>query len=231
MGLWSRVAPLLTPWCSARKVTSGVNLNLYAGCGSSTPWHSDKEPLFGDQSDPKVIVSMSLGSSVDFRVCRRGRRNAPSSIGLDHGDLLVMDGLTQSEYEHSTSSELQGRRVNLTYQLISQHTLSCSVLKRGGGCWVLPSCVQGLPGPGSQRGEGAFLMPPLGCSFLWLVVVASLPCLSLLLHSGATCFSKRTGALDWGETVGKTKKFSILFETKKKVVGASCSKGPHPEQQ
>ena len=87
MGLWSRVAPLLTPWCTAREVPSGVNLNRYAGWGSSIPWHSDNEPLFGDQSDPKVIVSMSLGSSVDFRVCRRGRRNAPSAIRLDHGDL------------------------------------------------------------------------------------------------------------------------------------------------
>ena len=67
-------------------------------------------------------------------------------------------------------------------------------------------------------------MPPLGWSFLWLVVVAclalacasiahwgggegegaspaSLPCLSLLPHSGATCFSATTGALDWEETV------------------------------
>ena len=95
IGLWSRVAPLLTPWCSARELPSGVNLNRYAACGSSIPWHSDNEALFGDRSDPKVIVSMSLGSSVDFRVRRRGRCNAPYSIGLDHGDLLVMDGLAQ----------------------------------------------------------------------------------------------------------------------------------------
>ena len=30
---------------------------------------------------------------------------------------------------------------------------------------------------------------------------ASLPCLSLLPHSGANCSSKRTGALDWRKTV------------------------------
>ena len=48
-------------------------------------------------------------------MCRRGRRNAPSLNGLDHGDLLVMDGLAKSEYEHSTSSELQGPLVDLTY--------------------------------------------------------------------------------------------------------------------
>ena len=68
------------------------NLNWYARCGSSIPWHSDDEPLFGDQSDPKVILSMSPGSSVDFRVRSRG-----------NGDLLVMDGPAHSEHEQSTS--------------------------------------------------------------------------------------------------------------------------------
>ena len=77
-----------------------MKFNWYGGCGSSFLWHCDNEPLFCDQSDPKVIVSMSLGSSVDFRVYRRGRRYAPSSIRLDHEDLPVMDGLAQSEYEH-----------------------------------------------------------------------------------------------------------------------------------
>ena len=147
MGLWGRVAPLLSPWCSAREMPSGVNLNRYARCGSSTPWHSDHEPLFGDQGDPKVIVSMSLGSSVDFRVRARGRRNAPSSTRLDHGDLLVMDGLAQSEYEHLTSSELQRPQVNLTYRWISQHTPTCRAL-RAGACCALPSRAQGLPGLG-----------------------------------------------------------------------------------
>ena len=173
MGLWGRVAPLLTPWCSLRELPTGVNLNRYAGWGSSIPWHSDDEPLFGDQGDPKVIVSMSLGSSVDFRVRSRGRCNAPSSIRLDHGDLLVMDGLAQLEYEHSTSSELSGPRVNLTYRWISQHTPTCRSL-RAGVCCALPSCAQGLPGLSSREGGGAFLMPQLGWLFLWLVIFACL---------------------------------------------------------
>ena len=178
MGLWGTVAPLLTPWCRLRELPTGVNLNRYAGWGSSIPWHSDDEPLFGDQSDPKVIVSMSLGSSVDFRVCSRGRRNAPSSIRLDHGDLLVMDGLAQLEYEHSTSSELQGPRVNLTYRWITQHTPTCRAL-RAGVCCALPSCAQGraFARAGSPREGGgappAFPMPS----------------------------STRAGALDRGKTV------------------------------
>ena len=57
-------------------------------------------------------------------------------------------------------------------------------------------------------------MPPLGWVFplgggrcvrlvcpLRVALLASLPCLSLLPHSGATCSSARTGALDWRWTV------------------------------
>ena len=49
---------------------------------------------------------MSLGNSVDFKVRRRGLGKVPSPITLDRGDLLVMDGLTQSEYVHCTASGL-----------------------------------------------------------------------------------------------------------------------------
>ena len=153
-----------------------------------------------------------------FRVCRRGRRNAPSSIRLDHGDLLVMDGLAQLEYEHSTSSELQGPQVNLIYRWITRHTPVCRLL-RAGVCCAMPSCAQGLPGLGPRGEEGAFLMPPLGVVIplagdlceprtgvrinhpLGVALPASLPCFSLLPHSGATCSSKRAGALDWGPSV------------------------------
>ena len=85
------------------------------------------------------------------------RRRAPgkvsSSIRLDHGDILVMDGLAQSEYEHCTASGLQDSRVYLTFRVIAQHTASCP---HAGvvGC-VLPSCAQGLVEPGSRwLGEG-----------------------------------------------------------------------------
>ena len=72
-----------------------MNLNQYAGNGSCIPWHCDNEGLFGSPGEPKVIVSMSLGHSVLFKLRRRASENTPSQIRLDHGDLLVMDGLTQ----------------------------------------------------------------------------------------------------------------------------------------
>ena len=72
---------------------TGVNLKQYAGLGSHIRWHSDNEPLFGPQNSPKLIVSLSSGNSVEFMMRRRSPGNFPSSIRLDHGDILVMDGL------------------------------------------------------------------------------------------------------------------------------------------
>ena len=91
LGLWGRVAPLLSPRCARREVPTGVNLNGYSGPSSCIRWHNDNEPLFGPQNAPKLIVSMSLGNSVEFKV-RRVQGSVPSLITLDHGDLLVMDG-------------------------------------------------------------------------------------------------------------------------------------------
>ena len=93
-----------------------MNLNRYAGKGSCFPWHRDNERLFGYPGEPKVIVSMSLGHSALFKLRRRALGNIPSEIRLDHGDLLVMDSLTQSEHVHTTASELSGPRDNLTFR-------------------------------------------------------------------------------------------------------------------
>ena len=150
VNLWSRVASLLTPWCAKGEVPTGMNLNRYSGDGSCIPWHCDNEPLFGSPFEPKVIVSMSLGHSALFKLRRRTPENTPSQIRLDHGDLLVMDGLTQLEYVHSTASELEGPRVNLTFRWISQHIRSCPLAGLIGG--ALPSDAQDLAEPRSRGG-------------------------------------------------------------------------------
>ena len=159
IGLWGRVAPLLSPWCGRRELPTGVSLNQYSGPSSCIRWHSDNEPLFGPQNSPKLIVSMSSGNSVEFKV-RRGRGSVPSLITLDHGDLLVMDGPTQSEYVHCTASGLQGPRVKTLRSVgLRKHIASCP-LAGVVGC-VLPSCVQGLAEPGPQREGGWEINGPL----------------------------------------------------------------------
>ena len=146
--MWGSVAPFLSPWCGKKDVPTWLNLNQYAGSGSLIRWHSDNEPLFGPQNSRKLIVSLSSGNSVEFMVRRRARGKVPSSIQVDHGDILVMDGPAQPEYEHCTASGLQGPRVNLTYRWVAQHTAFCPPAGVV-GC-VLPTCAQGLVEPGSR---------------------------------------------------------------------------------
>ena len=107
-------------------------------------------PCSTQRDSPKLIVSLSLGNPVEFKV-RRVSDSVTSSITLNHGDVLVMDGSAQSEYLHCTMPGLQGPRVNLTYRWVAQHTASCP-LAGVVGC-LLPSCVQGLAEPCSRLWE------------------------------------------------------------------------------
>ena len=105
----------------------------------------------------------------------------PSSITLDHGDLLVMDGSAQSEYLHCTMPGLQGPRINLTYRWVAQHTASCP-LAGVVGC-VLPTCVQGLAEPSSRSlGEGEHEWSSLWGLVLLLLILVSVLLVSTWIH-------------------------------------------------
>ena len=84
-GVWRAIARVQVP--------TAANLNLHRGWHSCVGWYCDDEPLFGEYGDAKLIVSVSLGSSVVFRW---RRQSCPDDEGylccLGHGDLLVMDG-------------------------------------------------------------------------------------------------------------------------------------------
>ena len=185
ISLWCRVAPFLSPWCGKRELPTGVNLNHYDGSRSCVRWHSDNESLFGPRDSPKLIVSLSLGNPVEFKV-RRVSDSVTSSITLNHGDVLVMDGSAQSEYLHCTMPGLQGPRVNLTYRWVAQHTASCP-LAGVVGC-LLPSCVQGLAEPGSrfwEKGENNWSFS-WGLAFL-LFILMTVPLVSILINIIKEC--------------------------------------------
>ena len=66
-GVWRAIAPLMKPWCVEGEVPTAANLNFYRGWRSCVGWHRDDEPLFGECSDAKLIVSVSFGSTAVFR--------------------------------------------------------------------------------------------------------------------------------------------------------------------
>ena len=151
VSVWRALAPLLSPWCADGDVPSAANLNLYEGSRSHVNWHCDDESLFGGIGDSKLIVSLSLGSSVTFKwKAKSCSESEGNSCRLHHGDLLVMDGRCQDEYLHCTSPGLAEKRMNITYRWIRHHTFGCPLA--AGVLGSLPACAKGssVLGPGSK---------------------------------------------------------------------------------
>ena len=177
----------MSPWCADGDVPTAANLNLYGGSGSYVSWHCDDEPLFGGDGDPKLIVSLSLGSSVTFKW--KAKSCLDSEVGscrLSHGDLLVMDGKCQDEYLHCTSPGLADRRVNITYRWIRNHASGCPVA--AGVLGSLPTCAHGSP----VLGPAAWGVPIPELVFLGLLV--DLVCGLLLVLSSLVV--RKTGHRD-----------------------------------
>ena len=141
-----------------------------------------------------------------------------SSIRLGHGDLLVMDGLAQSEYEHSTSSELQGQPGH-PYLPVDNAAHPDPHITAGGGLLCSTVVCARFARAGSPGGRGPFSMAHVGvvCPLaggrcvprtgvhldcpLQVAWPAASPCLSLFPYSDANCPSSRAGALDRCQTV------------------------------
>lgn len=93
--------------------------NYYADGTQSVAWHSDDEPELGERP---TIASVSIGEARAFKIRRRWdrERGGPWSVDLGRGDLLVMRGESQSDYEHAIpkTTRAVGPRINLTFRVI-----------------------------------------------------------------------------------------------------------------
>ena len=97
----------MAPWCGAGDAPTSANLNLCGGSGSWVRWHSDDEGL--ERGDPKLIASLTIGSSLIFKWKSQARPDSnESSCSLHHGDPLVMDGCCQDEYHHCAHPGVEG---------------------------------------------------------------------------------------------------------------------------
>ena len=150
----------MTPWCWAEEEMPGGKL----------------EPLFrGQVLHPQLIVSVSFGASATFRWARNSDRDGSSgwSQRLSHGDILVMDGKAQDQFEHWTEAGVQGERINLTYRWIKRHDPGCVSATTGVLC-CLPSCAEGLSVHRTPSGLSELFYPLLCLVFAILVIVVGL---------------------------------------------------------
>ncbi|KDN39251.1 hypothetical protein K437DRAFT_228143 [Tilletiaria anomala UBC 951] len=100
-------------------------VNYYQDGNDSISYHSDDETFLGPNPS---IASLTLGSTRDFLM----RRKAPSSVigpaatrptekfMLEDGDLLLMRGRTQAEWEHAVPKRKNapGGRINITFRRV-----------------------------------------------------------------------------------------------------------------
>lgn len=94
---------------------NSVLCNLYRSGRDSVGWHSDDEPELGPE--PR-IASLSYGAKRDF-LMRDKLTGRKLKLALGDGDLLVMGGTCQQEWEHSVPKRAAaGERINLTFRRI-----------------------------------------------------------------------------------------------------------------
>ena len=89
-------------------------LNRYADGSQGMAWHSDDEASLGKNT---VIASVSFGATRKFAF-KHKQTQEKREIMLQHGQLIVMRGSTQTHWRHAImkSSKIQTPRINLTFR-------------------------------------------------------------------------------------------------------------------
>lgn len=92
----------------------GVFCNLYENGGCGLGWHNDEEAIDDEHSS---IASVSFGEERRFDLRYIGSKET-YSVFLEHGALLVMQGVIQKYWEHHIpqSALIKGPRINLTFR-------------------------------------------------------------------------------------------------------------------
>ena len=113
---------------------NAINFNFDKDRTQGLWWHADKEDLFKGPTGQATIISLSLGSSKEFKLKRKYEDDGDAvTTTLKSGDLLKMAGMTQSFDLHmvpeeacaSSSSATSHIRYNTTFRWVHRHTKKC----------------------------------------------------------------------------------------------------------
>jgi alkylated DNA repair dioxygenase AlkB len=91
-----------------------IGFNCYRDGADSVAWHGDRHR---HTIDNPIVATVSVGAARPFRL--RPRRGGPSrSFDLGRGDLLVMGGACQHEWEHTVPKvrSVSGPRISMTFR-------------------------------------------------------------------------------------------------------------------
>jgi alkylated DNA repair dioxygenase AlkB len=88
-------------------------VNLYRDGQDSVAWHGDRNRLV--MTEP-MVATVSLGARRKFLLRRRGTSRTLHRLEPGHGDLVVMGGACQAEWEHTVPKTKQrvGARMSVT---------------------------------------------------------------------------------------------------------------------
>ncbi|MCF3630389.1 alpha-ketoglutarate-dependent dioxygenase AlkB [Thalassospiraceae bacterium LMO-SO8] len=94
---------------------NSVLANLYRDGADSMDWHSDDEASLGPAP---VIASVNLGAPRRFQLRRKDDKKTKIEISLGGGDVLVMGGRCQLQWQHRVpkTQAIVAPRVNLTFR-------------------------------------------------------------------------------------------------------------------
>lgn len=93
-------------------------LNLYIDGTCGLGWHNDEESISEDSS----IASVSFGEERRFDLRYIKNKKEVYSVVLEHGALLIMQGIMQKYWEHHLpkSKRIVGPRINITFRKKTQ---------------------------------------------------------------------------------------------------------------
>jgi alkylated DNA repair dioxygenase AlkB len=110
--------PILREMASVLSSRYGVGfdsiwVNLYRDGADSVAWHGDRNRLVMTRP---LVATVSLGGRRRFLLRRRGTTKATHRLEPGHGDLVVMGGRCQGEWEHAVPKTAQkvGPRMSVT---------------------------------------------------------------------------------------------------------------------
>jgi alkylated DNA repair dioxygenase AlkB len=105
---------LVDPLSARYGVTfDSVWVNLYRDGRDSVAWHGDRNAKV--QTNP-LVVTVSLGARRRFLLRRKGTSSTAVALEPGHGDLVVMGGACQHEWEHTVPKTTRpvGPRMSVT---------------------------------------------------------------------------------------------------------------------